>query len=297
MVARPMTISMKPLLVIVGETASGKSALAMELAERFNGEIICADSRTIYRGMDIGTAKPTQEDRARVPHHCLDLANPDEYFTVAGFKQAAERAMADIHARGKLPVLVGGTGLYVDAILYDYSFRAPADISVRAELTALSVVELQNRLKSLGIPLPNNPQNPRHLIRAIETGGTQSVRSELRPNTIIIGLRVEREVLNQRIEDRIDAMVAAGFEDEVRALNKQYDFSLPALQAPGYKAFRRYIEGTISLDEAKSLFAASDRNLAKRQRTWFKRNKSIHWVTNRGELADIVELVTTQLNK
>lgn len=294
MVARP---EVGPLLVIVGETASGKSALAIELAERFNGEIIAADSRTVYKGMDIGTAKPTKAKREKIPHYCLDLVDPDEPFTVADFKREAEQAIADITARGRLPVLVGGTGLYVDAILYDYTFRAPADKTVRAELTALTVQELQKRLTDAGIPLPNNPQNPRHLIRAIETGGDEPQRSELRANTLVIGLIVERDMLRQRIVERIEQMVENRFVEEVRRLSERYGWDVPAMQAPGYKAFRGYVEGAISLDEAKTLFARGDIGLAKRQRTWFKRNKSIHWFENRGKLSEIVDLTTTLLNK
>jgi tRNA dimethylallyltransferase len=290
----------EPLLVIVGETASGKSALAIKLAKKFDGEIICADSRTVYRGMDIGTAKPTREDREKVPHHCLDLVEPDEPFTVADFKREALLAMADITARGKLPILVGGSGLYLDAILYDYTFRAPSDKSVRSELTALSIEELQKRLLVEGIPLPNNPQNPRHLVRALETGGAEPTRQELRPNTMIVGLKVEREVLKDRIIRRIDQMVDHGLIDEVQRVSEKYGWEAPALQAPAYKAFRDYIDnidGSISLDEAKAMNLNNDLRLAKRQRTWFKRNKSIHWFDNRGNLTEIVELTTTFLNK
>jgi tRNA dimethylallyltransferase len=284
-------------LVIVGETASGKSALAIELAERFDGEIIAADSRTVYKGMDIGTAKPSLEERARIPHYCLDLVTPDEPFTVADFKREAERAMEDIAARGKLPVLVGGTGLYIDAILYDFSFRAPGDKSMRAKLADLSVQELQERLLARGIPLPNNPRNPRHLIRALETGGEKPLSRPINENTLVIGLKVEREVLKQRIRDRIGQMVEQGLVEEARRLGERYGWDVPAMQAPGYKAFRGYIEGSIQLEEAKRLFAWADLDLAKRQRTWFRRNKSIHWFDNRGKLPEIVDLTTTLLNK
>lgn len=292
--------SVGPLLVVVGETASGKSALAIELAERFGGEIICADSRTVYRGMDIGTAKPTLADRERVPHYCLDLVTPDESFTVADFKREALAAMADISARGKLPILVGGTGLYIDAILYDFTFRPLPDKTIRAELTTLDVQELQNRLMERAIELPNNPQNPRHLVRALETGGAQPGRQPLRPNTLIIGLSVEREVLKERITARVDQMISDGLVDEVRRVSEKYGWDVPALQAPAYKAFRDYfdnIDGSISLDQAKAETVNNDLRLAKRQRTWFKRNKSIQWFDNRGKMNEIVELTTTFLNK
>lgn len=286
-----------PLVVLLGETASGKSALAIELAEKFNGEIICADSRTVYRGMDIGTAKPTPEDRGRVPHHCLDLVTPDEPFTVADFKQQALTAVADITARGKLPIMVGGTGLYLDAVLYDFEFRSPADPEMRKELAALDVSQLQQQLAEQGIPLPNNPQNPRHLVRSLETGGVMAAHKPLRVDTLILGLQIDREILNERIEKRVRQMVDQGFVEEVRQLGQRYGWDVAALQAPGYKAFRAYLAGEASLDEAIDQFVRNDRQLAKRQRTWFRRNNSVHWLNNRDNFAESVELITTFLNK
>lgn len=285
------------LLVVVGETASGKSALALELAERFGGEIICADSRTVYKGMDIGTAKPSAEERARVPHYCLDIVSPGDSFTVADFKRCATEAIEAIHKKGKLPIMVGGTGLYIDSVLYDYQFRAPADPELRRRLEGLSVLELQEQLASNGVPLPENTQNPRHLIRAIETNGQASIRKPLRAQTTILGLTVERAVLEQRIKSRVDAMVASGFVDEVKNLVQRYGEDNAALQAPGYKAFRGYISGAASMQEAKQQFIKNDLNLAKRQRTWFKRNNSIQWFDNREDLSAIVDFVTTELNK
>jgi tRNA dimethylallyltransferase len=286
-----------PLIVIVGETASGKSALAMELAEQYNGGIICADSRTIYKEMDIGTAKPGPAERKRVPHYCLDLVRPDERFTVADFKQHALRAIDDIAGRGKLPIMVGGTGLYIDAVLYDFQFRPPSDPVERLRLQAMTVEELQQELTDKGIPLPENSRNPRHLVRTLETGGAVSVRKELRPNTLVLGLKVERELLAERIQARVGQMVGQGFADEVRQVSQKYGWDAPALQAPGYKAFRGYISGMADLDEAKAAFVKNDLQLAKRQRTWFKRNNSVHWFDNGGNLTNFVELVTTLVNK
>lgn len=289
--------SVGPLLTIVGTTASGKSALAIELAERFGGEIICADSRTIYRGMDIGTAKPTAAERAQLPHHMLDVVDPDEPFSAAQFKQAANQAIDEIQARGKLPLLVGGTGLYVDAVLYDYQFHTAADPALRAELNGLSVPELQNRLRAAGIALPENSRNPRHLIRALETGGARAGRGTLRPNTLVIGLDPGQQALKKRVEARVEAMFAGGFLDEARRLGEAYGWEAEALQTPGYKAARNYILGAQSQAECQAEFVRNDLHYAKRQRTWFRRNKSIHWFTNSGEIDDIVDLVTTHLNK
>lgn len=235
------------LVVIVGETASGKSALAMDLARQFDGEIICADSRTVYKGMDIGTAKPSEQDRSEIPHHVLDVVEPDEPFTVADFKRLTQETVAEIASRGKLPIMVGGSGLYIDSVIYDYQF-------------SLAHAE-------------RDEQNPRHLKKP-----TQRVAHTLRPNTLVIGLRVEREVLEQRIQNRIKAMVEAGFIDEIQALMDHYEPQSKAFLAPGYKAFTEYIHGELNLEEAKQQFARNDMQLAKRQRTWFKRNKSIHWL-------------------
>ncbi len=285
------------LIVIVGETASGKSSLAMQLASRFSGEIICADSRTIYRGMDIGTAKPTSDDQATVPHHGLDLVNPDEAFSVSDFKEYASATIKDISSRGKMPMLVGGTGLYINAILYDYSFRPPADLKARKKLELLSVQELQDILKSREITLPNNPQNPRHLIRSIESNGFIPEANPLRSNTLIIGLTAERKILKKSIELRVEKMIEQGFIEEAERLGKKYGWEVQALQAPGYKAARQYIDGAMSLKEAKALFVKNDMNLAKRQRTWFGRNNSIQWVGTEEKMNKSVELITTFLNK
>ncbi len=282
-----------PLIVIVGETASGKSALAMKIAERFGGEIICADSRTIYKGMDIGTAKPSTEDRARVPHRLLDVVAPNEAFGAADFKRLASAAIEDIAARGKVPLLVGGSGLYVDAVVYDFQFREPSDPVRREALQKLSIEELQSSLRKAGIPLPENARNPRHLVRALETDGQEPTRGELRPNTLLLGLSIEREVLKENVARRIEQMFVTGFVDEVRMLVAKYGVSTQALQAPGYKEILDYLDGRMSLNEAKAGVMRGHLQLAKRQRTWFKRNKSIHWC----KTDEVVDLVTTFLNK
>lgn len=282
-----------PLIAIVGETASGKTALAIKLAKQFNGEIIAADSRTVYKGLTIGTAKPTPQERAGIRHHLLDVVAPNESFTVADFKRLAEAAITDITNRGKLPILVGGTGLYVDAVLYDFTFAAAPDPQLRQELQTLSVPELKKLIQDRGIAMPENKQNSRHLIRAIERNGEMPKRRDLRPNTLIIGLSIEREELRQKISQRIDEMISHGLIDETRRAWQTYG-AVPALQAPAYKAFGAYLDGKCTLEEAKVLFARSDLQLAKRQRTWFKRNKSIHWVHKQ---AEAVDLATTFLNK
>jgi tRNA dimethylallyltransferase len=277
------------LVAIVGETASGKSGLALAIAERWNGEVVCADSRTVYTGMDIGTAKPTAEERARVPHHLLDVVAPGRTFTAADFQRLAGAAIRDIQARGKLPILVGGTGLYVDAVLYDFQFRPPADPGLRAELEKLTVPQLQQKIREQNLPMPRNEQNPRHLIRVLETGGQIGERSTLRPNTLLIGLSLPRDVLERRVSQRVDDMAAHGFTEEVQRLADSYGWDTEALQAPGYKAFRAYLQGRATLDEAKAAFIRNDLQLAKRQRTWFKRNLDIQWCNNPNEAIERVK--------
>jgi tRNA dimethylallyltransferase len=292
---------MAPLIVICGQTATGKSALALELAERYDGEIICADSRTVYQGMDIGTAKPGPEDRERVPHWGLDLVSLNERFTAADFKVYAFEAMRDITERGKVPIMAGGTGLYIDAVIYDFQFRDPGDPDTRLDLQGQTVEELQRRILEMGLELPENERNPRHLVRVIETGGAVSRRGDLRPNTVIMGLQTDREQLEPRIRERVEKMVDAGLVEEVRRLSTQYGWDAPGLQTIGYAEWKKYLEGNRNLEETIALVVKNTVGLAKRQRTWFKRNSSIHWLkheqNNREKLEEAVALVTTVLNK
>ncbi|HJP95772.1 MAG TPA: tRNA (adenosine(37)-N6)-dimethylallyltransferase MiaA [Candidatus Saccharimonadales bacterium] len=285
-----------PVVVIAGETASGKTALAIKLAQQFNGEIICADSRTVYTGMDIGTAKPTAEERAAVPHHLIDVVSPDQPFTAADFKQLALKAIAGIATRGRVPFLVGGTGLYIDAVVYDFDFSMAPDPLERARLQRMSVPELQQEIAQKGYDLPQNSQNPRHLMRIIETDGAV-VRAEqrtARPNTLLIGLSIDREQLKMKLTKRVQKMIDEGLVEETQHLIAQYGADAQPLQTTGYKAIRRYLSGELTLEEAKADFVRNDLQLAKRQRTWFKRNKSIHWLSKQEKIED---LITTFLNK
>jgi len=282
-----------PLVVILGQTASGKTALAFELARKFDGEIICADSRTIYKGMDVGTAKPTAAEQKGIPHHCIDLVSPDESFSVAQFKTCALDAIKDISERGKLPIMVGGTGLYIDAVLFDYEFGDEPDLALRSDLSKKTIDELQKIIEAARYEMPENRRNKRYLIRTIERQGKTGGRKELRENTLVIGLMIDPETLKKRITQRVDGMLAAGFVDEYRRLREQHPLGGPGFLAPGYKAFSGYMDGAISIDEAKASFIKNDWQLAKRQRTWFKRNHSVQWVSDHSKAVDIV---TTFLN-
>ena len=286
-----------PLLVIVGETASGKSGLALRLARKFNGEIICADSWTVRQEVNIGTAKPTAEERALVPHHLLDVVGPDEDFTAAVFKGFANRAIADITSRGKLPIMVGGTGLYIDGVIYDFGFLPAGDRSDRTELNSLSLPELLRKIRDLKLATDNlDTGNKRRLIRLIETNGAVPTRQKLRDNTLIIGLKTGLEVLEERVIKRVDAMLADGLEDEVRTLAGRYGWDCEALKGVGYAQWQNYFSGAQSLSETRQKIIKATLDLAKRQRTWFKRNKSIHWFTTPVKWPEVVDSVTTFLN-
>jgi tRNA dimethylallyltransferase len=285
------------LLVIAGETASGKTALGVELAMKFGGEVICADSATVRSGVDIGTAKPTAEERARVPHHLLDVVGPCDVFTAAVFKELALQAMDDINKRGRLTIMVGGTGLYIDGVIYDYDFLPAGDPAEREELNRLSLAQLRDRISHLKLdPAGVDLGNKRRLVRFIETRGRRPARKPLRENTLIIGLRTPREEIERRIISRLDGMLEAGLEDEVRALADKYGWDCEALKGISYAQWKDYFQGGQSLPETRARIIRANFEYAKRQRTWFKRNKSIHWFDNPVDMEEVVESVTTFLN-
>ena len=269
------------MIAIVGPTASGKTALALELAEEFNGEIICADSRTLYRGMDIGTAKPTAEERARVPHHILDVLEPGQRLGAAEFAKMARAAEADIVSRGKLAFLVGGSGLYIDSVVYDYAFPGPADPALRAELEALNDAALVTRLGQVRPEALSTVDlaNRRRVIRAIETvGESRTRRAEIRPDVLMIGCSLSKLVAQYRIEKRVQMMLEAGFLDEVKRIGEGTGWNSEAMQIIGYRAMKDVVLGTKTLADGVSDFVRGDMALYKKQVTWFKRNNHIHWL-------------------
>lgn len=269
---------MAPLIVITGPTASGKTGLALELAERYGGEIICADSRTIYKGMDIGTAKPTAAEQARVPHHLLDIVEPGEIFTAKDFQAAAFQALADIRARGKVPLLVGGTGLYIDAVVLEYEW--PEQAQTRDGLEALSIDELQAMLKKQHIALPVNMTNKRHLINSLVRGGVSGKARELpREETVVVAIATDKQILNDRIRMRAIEMFQTGVINEAKQLAEQYGWGSEAMSSNIYPIIRRIVEGELTETEAIEIFIKKDRQLAKRQMTWLKRHTFVQWLS------------------
>lgn len=281
----------KPLIVIVGPTASGKTALALDIAAKYSGEIICADSRTLYIGMDIGTAKPTAIERRLVPHHLLDILEPGERLGAAEFKRLAEIAIEDIRCREKVPILVGGSGLYIDSVIYNFQFPPSPEPAQREYLNGLSLTELLHELKKVAPMLMSDIdlRNRRRIIRAIETAGVGRQRLHHLPNdTLVIGLAMSKEVARQRITCRVKNMLEGGFIEEVKRIGLRYGWDSEAMNIIGYRACRQTALGLEPLEVGEAKFIAGDLALYKKQMTWFKRNKDILWVNSPADANKLV---------
>lgn len=268
------------LLAIVGPTASGKTGLAINLAKKYNGAIISADSRTVYKGLDIGTAKPSIEQRQGIRHYGFDLVNPDQSFSVAAFIDYAKIKINEISQQGKIPILVGGSGLYIDALLYDFKMPRP-NAELRSKLQSLSNEQLIEAITKKKLPMPNNKKNKLHLVSTLERNGQLPSRSNKLPiGYHIIGLNPKREALTAKIETRAQLMVDAGVVAEAKNLFLKYGKRCTPLQTGIYKALLPYLEQQEPLGMCLVNVVRSDKNLAKRQITWFKRNKDIVWYEN-----------------
>lgn len=288
-----MRRSEPPLVVIAGPTASGKTALAVELAKQFDGEVVCADSRSIYRGMDLGTAKPTREEMRGVPHWGLDLVDPGEYFSASDFKAYADAKIDEIRSRGRVPFLVGGSGLYIDAVLFDYKFGVPPDPKRRLQLETKSIQELIDYCKKNNIDLPQNQDNKRYLVRAIENNGI--VRQEIsRPvyKSIVVGITTDKAILKGRIIRRASQIVKAGVLDEAKDLAERFGWQNEAMSGIVYRLAREYFDGQIDKPTLIKKFATGDWHLAKRQLTWLRRNQHIVWLN----LAEAREYINSKLS-
>ncbi len=294
-----------PLVVILGPTAVGKTQVALELAERLGGEIVSADSRLFYRGMDIGTAKPTRAEQQRVPHHLIDVADPDEVWSLPVFQQAARKAIQEIYIRRHLPLLVGGTGQYIRSVTEGWLPPAQEpDPQLRAVLekwaAEIGPFELHNRLAVIDPEAAGNiqPQNVRRTVRALEvifcTGekfSTQRQRHASPYALLLVGLTRPRPELYARIDARIDAMLAAGFQDEVSGLlSRGYSPDLPPLSAIGYREMIACLSGKMTLEAAVIEMKRLTRQFVRRQANWFKAaDPDIHWFEVGSTTVDEVE--------
>ncbi|MBU1445830.1 tRNA (adenosine(37)-N6)-dimethylallyltransferase MiaA [Patescibacteria group bacterium] len=283
-------LQMAPLLVILGPTASGKTGLSIQLAKKFGGEIVSADSRQVYKYMDIGTAKICNAEMDGIPHYMLDIVNPDQEFTLADYVRKAKIHIDQILKKGKLPMLVGGTGLYIRALCDNYQIpRVPPNNELRSQLQN-EIVEkgedyVYEKLKEVD---PINaekihPHNHRYVIRAIEIAfaGKQKQDINKKPdyNILKIGINWDREKLYERIDKRAEIQIEKGLVNETKTLIANgFDIQTPAMSSLGYPEIFKYINGELSLDEALELFQRNTRNYAKRQLTWFRRETDVVWI-------------------
>ena len=298
-----------PLIIVAGPTASGKTRLAIEIANRFDGEIVSADSMQIYKYMDIGTAKPTAEEQTQAVHHLIDFVEPDKSYSVAEYVEDAHKCIADIISRDKLPVMCGGTGLYIDSVANDVTFgETEADYEMREELRELAEkhgAEYLIKMLSEFDPVSAerlHANNIKRVIRAIEfyrlTGVPISVhqeetkKKESRYNAVTFCLDWERETLYERINARVDIMMEDGLLDEVTKLRDMgYTRDMQSMQGIGYKEMLEYLDGGLTFDEAIEAVKQGSRRYAKRQMTWFRRNENIHWLNPETAVAAASEFI------
>lgn len=287
------SLHQKPkLIAVVGPTASGKTALGITLAREFGGEIVSADSRQVYRGMDIGTAKPTATERRVIPHHLIDIKDPDEDYTVADHKRDAVVAIRGIIARGHMPLLVGGTGLYVRAVVDNLDIPPViADPQLRAEIEQeIADDGLAAVFKKLIALDPEaeyivDPKNPRRVVRALEVARAtgepftaQRRRNEPLFETLTLGIDPPSDILRERIDRRVDAMLRDGLVGETRALVKKYGSAQAAFDAIGYREVIAYLNDTLSLPDTVGSIKLNTWRYAKRQMTWFRKDHSVRWI-------------------
>ncbi len=285
------------LIVIIGPTASGKSKMAVKLAKKFSGEIISADSRTIYKEMNIGTAKETQ--KSKVPHYLIDIINPNQQFTVALFKRRALKIIKGIQERGKIPFLVGGTGLYISSIVDNLKIpKVKPDYRLRKKMEKLSKEILWQKLLKLdkNAALIVDKNNPRRIIRAIEIcqitkKSLAEQRAKGKPlfEILQIGIKLPFKTLYQRINKRVEQMFKKGLVKEVKTLYKKYGENIPGLNCIGYKEIIPALKKEIGFEEAKELIKRNTRRFAKRQWQWFKRDQRIKWIKNFKEAEGITK--------
>ena len=281
----------KPQIVVIcGPTASGKTALGIELANKINGEIISCDSMQIYKEMDIGTAKPTEEERKMATHHLVDFINPNERYSVADFKKDAENTIKEILAKGKTPILVGGTGLYINSLIYNIHFEEKnTDLEYRQQLEKIDISELYKKALSIDPQAMEkiSSNDRKRITRILEmyhsTGKTKTElekesRKELEYDYKVFVLSMDREILYERINKRVDLMIEQGLIEEVKAIKEKYKEFPTAMQGLGYKEVAEYLDGDISKEDMIDKIKQETRRYAKRQLTWFRAYKDAIWL-------------------
>jgi tRNA dimethylallyltransferase len=287
------------VVAIIGPTASGKTALSIKLAKEIDGEVINGDSMQIYKQLDIGTAKITEQEMEGVPHHLLSIKEPTESFSVAEYQKLVRAKIEEIQSRGKIPIIVGGTGLYIQSVLYDFVFTdEEVDEEARKayydELAVVGPEKMHEKLAKLDpkTAAEIHPNNTRRVIRAIElieqAGVAKSSEEHHRGdvalyNHLIIGLDIDRDVLYDRINRRVDIMIEQGLEQEVRALYEQNIRDVQSVKAIGYKEFYDYFDGRLTFEEAVEAIKQNSRRYAKRQLTYFRNKLDVKWVSNNWE--------------
>ena len=306
---------MQKVIVIAGPTASGKTSLGVELAKRIGGEVISADSMQIYKDMTIGTAKPTPEETEGIPHYLIDFVSPDERYSVADFKKDAEEKIDEIIKRGKAPIIVGGTGLYIDSLVYGIDYpEIEYDEEYRNEL--MEKAETEEGLKSLYEEASKidpkamqiiSSNDKKRITRILEIyNATGKTKTELEAKSrekgpkydyIVFAIDWDREKLYERINLRVDIMIEQGLVDEVKEVVDKYKKFPTAMQGLGYKEVVEYLEGKITYDEMVEKIKLETRHFAKRQLTWFRKNKDIIWIDGQKEKQDNVDFILEKVNE
>ena len=301
------------VIVICGPTASGKTALSIELAKQINGEIVSADSMQIYKDMDIGTAKPTQEEKQGIKHYLIDFVSPDERYSVADYKQDAKKAIREILKKGKVPIIVGGTGLYVDSLIYEIEypnieFDEKYREKLEKEVEENGLEELYEKAKEIDIEAIKkiSKNDKKRILRILEiyhaTGKNKTEQEiESRKNEVefdykVYALNWDREKLYERINKRVDIMLEQGLIEEVKNVYEKYNEFPTAMQGLGYKEVVEYLENKMSKEEMIEKIKQETRRYAKRQMTWFRKNKQTIWLNAEDEIQNNIEIILEGLN-
>ena len=306
---------MKPkVIVIVGPTASGKTSLGIELAKKLDGEIVSCDSMQIYKDMNIGTAKPTNIEQDGIKHYLIDFVSPDKRYTVSDYRQDAKKAIAEILEKKKVPIIVGGTGLYVESLIYEIEYpKINTDENYRKELEERAKTEGLKNLYEEALRIDEeamkkiSPNDQKRILRVLEmyhdTGKTKteleilSRQNEVPYDYHLFGINMPKEVLYERIDKRVDIMINDGLIEEVKALFQKYDEFPTAMQGIGYKEIKEYLNEKISKEEAIEKIKLESKHYAKRQMTWFKKYKELIWIDGQNSMEDKINVILNNLQE